>query len=74
MPDVMQKYPAELCIELVEHSVIADAQLEFRAALQALVRKIAQTCSHFIDLSLYIDLNLPWQIVECLGECARPNL
>ena len=37
--DVMEMNAAQLYIKLVEHPVVADAQFEFRAALQTLARE-----------------------------------
>jgi hypothetical protein len=39
-------------IEFVEHSVIADSQFEFGAALEPLVRKIFQLCAYVIHFAL----------------------
>jgi hypothetical protein len=39
-------------IEFVEHSVIADSQFEFGAALEPLVREIFQLCAYVIHFAL----------------------
>jgi hypothetical protein len=39
-------------IEFVEHSVIADSQSEFGAALEPLVREIFQLCAYVIHFAL----------------------
>ena len=48
--DVMETDATQLHLKLVEHTVIADAQSEFRAALQALVRERLQSRAHLVHL------------------------
>lgn len=53
MPHVVKIYATPLGIEFVKHAVIAYPQLALRSALQALVRKGCELCSHFINLALH---------------------
>ena len=66
--DIMEINATLLHIELVEHTVIADAQFEFRAALQALVCKRLQSRAHFIHFPLHNGANGGRQVVERVGE------
>ena len=61
----MQIYPTKLHIEFVKHAIIADAEFEFRAALQPFVREIFQSHSHFINFALHRFADAGRQIVKC---------
>ena len=51
--DVMEINAAKLRVELIKHPVIADAQFEFRTALQSLMWERLQSCAHFIHLPFH---------------------
>jgi len=48
----MEINAAKFHVEFVKHAVVADAEFEFRPALQPLVREIFQPRPHFINLAL----------------------
>ena len=48
--DIVEINTSLLYIEFIEHAIIADSQLEFRTALEPLVRKTFQTYAHLITL------------------------
>ena len=48
MADVVQIDATSVHIEFVKDAVIAHSQLEFGAALKAIVRKIVETCAYLI--------------------------
>jgi hypothetical protein len=52
MADVVQIDPTLLHVKFVEDTVIAHSQLEFGAALKAIVRKIVETCAYLIHPAL----------------------
>ena len=52
MADVVQIDATLLHVEFVEDAVIAHSQLEFGAALKAIVRKIVETCAYLVHLAL----------------------
>ena len=60
----MQMNPAQFQIKLVKHAVIADAEFEFRAALQPFVRKIPKPHSHFVNFALHGLADARRQIVK----------
>ena len=62
--DVMQINPAEFQIEFVEHTVVANAEFEFRPPLQPFVRKIFQPRSHLVNLALNGFADTSRQIVK----------
>ncbi len=70
----MQVDSPEGQVELIEDSVIANAQFELRTTGQAVVGKILQPRPHGIDLALYGLPNLGRQNVERSSECSRPDL
>lgn len=57
MADVMEINATELCVELVEHAVITDAEFEFRAVPQAVVRECPEARAHFIHLFFHPGAN-----------------
>jgi hypothetical protein len=57
-----------LHVELIKHAVIANAQFEFRAALQALVRERFQSRTHVIHLALNGVANGRRQAIEGAGK------
>ena len=67
----MKMNATEFPVELVKHAVIADAQFEFRAALQALVRERLQSRAQFIHFSLHDGANGARQAIEGAGEGGR---
>ena len=72
--DVVEVETALIQIKLVQHPVIADAQLVFGTTGQALVGKRGQSGSHFIYLALDIFTDGKRQGVECPCESGRPDL
>jgi len=63
-----------LHIEFIEDAIIADAQLEFRAALEPFVREISQSRSHFIHFALHCVADGRRQGIEGFRKGGRPNL
>jgi hypothetical protein len=62
--DVVEINSAKFHIKFVKHTVVADAQLEFRAALQSLVRESFQPRAHVVNLALHHFADAGRQIVE----------
>jgi hypothetical protein len=50
--DVVKINAAKFQIEFIKHPVVANAEFEFRTALQPFVREIIKPRPHFINLSL----------------------
>lgn len=72
--DVMQIDPAKFYVKLVKHAVIANAEFEFRTALQPFVRKIFQSQYHFINPAPHSFADIGRQIFKGFGESVRPDL
>ena len=53
MADLVEKDATQPHVQLVEHTVIAHTQFEFRPSLQPLVWKRFQPRAHFIHSSLH---------------------
>ena len=74
MADIVKIDPAQIHIELVKHAVVAGAQLEFRPALQPLVREGVQPRAQLINFLLHGLANRSQQRVEGFGKSGRPDL
>jgi hypothetical protein len=61
-------------VEFVQNAVVADSQLEFGPALEALVGKLRQPCTHFIQFLPNCLTGRVRQRIECFGKRGRPNL
>jgi hypothetical protein len=70
----MQMNPAAFQIKFVKHAVIADAEFEFRAALQPFVREMIQPHSYFVNFALHGLADAGRQIVKGFREGVRPDL
>lgn len=64
MTDIMEIDAALGRIEFVEHSVIADSQFEFGAALEPLVREGFQLCAYVIHFALNGVAGRFWQGIK----------
>ena len=64
--DVVEINAAKLHVEFVKHAIVADAEFEFRTALQPLVREIFQPRPHFINFALHRFADAGRQIVKRL--------
>lgn len=65
----MEINATELSVELVEHTVIADAQFEFRPVSEVLVREHREAHAHLIHFFLRHGANGECQVVERASEC-----
>ena len=74
MADVVEMDVTLPQVELVEYAIIADAQLEFRPALESLVGKRFQSCAHFIHFALHWVTGGLWQRIKRFRKGRRPNL
>src|SRR5271167_2373916 len=71
--DVMQINASLLYVKFVKHTVITNAQFEFRTVTEPCVRISSQAQAHFIHLALHVDANGWRQSVECFGENGGPD-
>lgn len=74
MTHVVKQDSALLYIELVEHTIVADTQLELGTALQSLVLETVQPCAHVVDLVLDSLADSGWKRIEGFGKSGRPDL
>ena len=62
--DIVEINAAKVHVEFVKYPVVADAEFEFRTALQPFMREILQTQAHFINLALHELPNARRQVIE----------
>ena len=72
--DKVKRKAALLHVEFVKHAVIANAQFEFRATLQPLMRKGFQARAHFIHFLFHGSADGGGQTVKRAGKSGRPDL